>query len=92
VSTRAAKVKGEYTKKVRALDNRFFPDRLPDLRGPIQECLESFGEIIPLVFGHYAEINEEFTRMLKAVAKEGAKSMWRSMLCQTEAQAVGILH
>jgi hypothetical protein len=41
---------------------------------------------------HYAEINEEFTRMLKAVAKEGAKSMWRSMLCQTEEQAVGILH
>jgi hypothetical protein len=31
VSTRAAIVKGEYTKKVRALDNRFFPDRLPDL-------------------------------------------------------------
>ena len=77
VSARAAKVQGEYTTKVRALDHRFFPDRLPDLRdeharGPIQERLESYGEIIPLVFGHYAEINEEFARMLKAVAKEGA--------------------
>ena len=97
VSARAAKVQGEYTRKVRALDHRFFPDRLPDLRdeharGPIQERLESYGEIIPLVFGHYAEINEEFARMLKAVAKEGAKAMWRSMLCQSEEQAVGILH
>ena len=93
---RAAKVHGDYVTHARKLDVRFRSDQIgtgnrPEGVGPFEERLNEFGQVRPLVFGPFADVNSEFNVVIKEMAVQGAKKMWNTMLCKTPEDAVGIL-
>jgi len=53
--------------------------------------LESFGPVLPLVFGAFGEVNAEFRQMLNKLAAFGAPPLWQRMLLKSSTQATGVL-
>ena len=79
VQRRAAVVPGEYAAKARAMDLELGVDG----QGPASRRLQELGEVIPLVFGGFAEVSEgvhEFVDILarQRLKKEGLSSGVRS--------------
>ena len=82
---RAAAIQSEYVRKARALDTRYRNDH------QVEQRLQSFGAILPLVFGPFNEVNSRFNTLVDAMATHGATSLWRSMLAKDAAMAKGPL-
>ena len=74
------------------MDKNYFADQFtPPDQGPMERRLETFGPILPLVFGAFAEVNKAFDQLINDLAKVGAGSMYRSMLLKSPIQAKGVL-
>jgi len=71
VTLRAAAVHGEYVRKARALDARWFPDDAPD-EGPVARRLRQYGAVQGLVFGSFAEASDAVDRLACYAAEVGA--------------------
>ena len=74
VATRAAAIQGERERDARRIDGRFC-DTQPDDDGPVLQRLRSFGPIVGLVVGHWAEWSAGLERLLSAAADDAAPRM-----------------
>ena len=76
--------------EARQKDIQFSADAMGTI-GPIEAKLREFGDVIPLVFGWFGEINLEFDELLVEIAETGAARHWRDMCATTPATAKGTI-
>ena len=79
-----------YPRKARDVDQRF-NNTPPGTKGPVETKLDSYGEVVPLIAGHFGEINRKFTQLLLKLAKHAAQTLYKDMLLGTEEQAASII-
>eukprot|EP00040_Diaphanoeca_grandis_P005562 m.33404 g.33404 ORF g.33404 m.33404 type:complete len:294 (-) comp16814_c0_seq1:25-906(-) len=89
-SKRASTINHEYITKAKKLD-QLHHNANPDDIGPVEQKLRSYGQVLPATFGHFGEINKEFTTLLQTIAMTGATRDYRNMFVNTPTEASGIL-
>ena len=90
VRKRGKLVNKEYIRKARQKDIQFSANAMGTM-GPIEAKLREYGDVIPLVFGWFGEINLEFDELLEEIAETGAARHWRDMCATTPATAKGTI-
>jgi len=90
VEKKALDVETMYPRKARDIDRRF-NNTPPGTKGPVEMKLDSYGEVVPLIAGHFGEINRKFTQLLLKLAKHAAQTLYKDMLLGTEEQAASII-
>ena len=68
---RARELPWLYTDKVRRIDVKYCGS-LPGQTGPLQQRLESFGDLLCLVAGQYGDVSQDFHALLDKLAKAQA--------------------
>ena len=87
----AKNVQPEYVDKTRKVDQRFNgtpPNADP---GPMESLLVAYGDIMPLVFGWYGEVNKAFEQLLGVAAQLGSLRLHTEMNCHSPLHAKGVL-
>ena len=65
---------------------------VPETRpGPVEARLISYGEVKPLVVGHYAEVSAFVEELACVAAAAGAAKHWRAMRCRDLDSAYGVV-
>ena len=59
--------------------------------GPVETRLISYGEVKPLVVGHYAEMSAFVEELAGVAAAAGAVKYWRMMRCRDPDAAYGVV-
>jgi hypothetical protein len=91
-ATRASLIGTEYRRKAKGLDTKFFSASFtPPAPGPVAERLASFGPVLPLVFGAFADVNVGFEKLISNLASHGASVHWRSLMANSITNAKGVL-
>jgi len=68
VGARAAEVAGEYRRKARRLDQELLGVAAGAV-GPVQARLESYGEVVPVVFGAFGEVSAGVRRLVDMIVE-----------------------
>ena len=87
---RARQLPTEYAAKATRVDRQFCETSAGEV-GPVARRLQRFDAVRGLVVGAWAECSPDVERLLGWLAKVGAERQWRSMGCQDEAGARGII-
>ena len=91
-ASRASLIGAEYRRKAKNLDNKFFSASFtPPAPGPVTPRLGSFGPVLPLVFGAFADVNDGFEKLISNMASHGAAVHWRSLMVNSVTSAKGVL-
>ena len=91
VARRAEDVPAEYVAKAARMDARHC-GTVPETRpGPVEARLISYGEVKPLVVGHYAEVSAFVEELACVAAAAGAAKHWRAMRCRDLDSAYGVV-
>ena len=72
VKRRAARIHAEYLQKARTLDRRWW-GTAPDVQGPVEIKLRSFGEVRGLIFGSWGEASADVDWLLSEAVAVGAR-------------------
>ena len=89
---RAGMIGAEYRRKAKNLDAKFFSTSFtPPAPGPVERRLRTFGPVLPLVFGAFADVNSQFEKLISDMAAHGAVVLWRSLMATDSSNAKGVL-
>ena len=91
VARRAEDVPHEYVAKAARMDARHCGTVPATRPGPVETRLISYGEVKPLVVGHYAEVSAFVEKLAGVAAAAGAVKYWRMMRCRDPDAAYGVV-
>jgi len=87
---RARQVPGAYRAKCKSLDAELGLHQDSQI-GPLEQCLNHWPGVIPLVVGAYGEVKDEFWDLAHCLVRAGAAHQVCHLLASSEAAARGCL-